>query len=133
MNAALEPRGEDLSDPVGVEFGVRRYEGPALLVLLADHPRALGLVVEDVADEELAEGALLLDDHELLEAPGELADGARLHREQHLDLHEPDAVVPERGVVEPELRERLSQVVIGLAGRGDPEPRVRGPKRDAIE
>ena len=133
LNAALEARGDDLGDPVGVELAVGGHERPALLVGLADDPRALGLVVEDVADEELAERPLLLDDQELLEAPGELANGARLHREQHLDLQQADAVLAERGVVEPELGERLAQVVVGLAGRGDAEPRVRRRQRDAVE
>src|SRR5206468_140902 len=95
--------------------------------------RALGLVVEDVADEELAEGPLLLDDEQLLQAARELPDDRGLHREEHPDLEEPDAVVPERRVVQAELAERLAQVVVGLARRGDPEPRVRRVDRDAVE
>src|SRR5439155_10922949 len=48
-------------------------------------------------------------------------------------LQQPDAVVPERRVVQAELAERLAQVVVGLAGRRDPEPRIRRVERDAVE
>src|SRR5262249_42663203 len=120
-------------EAVGVEPAVGRQARAALPVVLADHPRALGLVIEDVADEELAERALLLDDQELLEPAGELAHRAGLHREQHLDLHEPDAVLAERRIVQAELGEGLAQVVVRLARGRDAEPRVRRRQDDAVE
>ena len=42
--------------------------------------------------EHLEERALLLDDEDLLEPARELADDARLHREQHAHLEDADAV-----------------------------------------
>src|SRR5260370_24757748 len=111
MDPALEPRRDVLSAAVGVELRVGGDEGPRVEVVLAGDARALGLVVEDVADEELAERALLLDHQQLLEAAREFADDARLHREEHPDLHEAHAVAPERRVVAADVAERLAEVV----------------------
>ena len=95
--------------------------------------RALRLVVEDVADEQLDERALLLDHEQLFEPARELPHDARLHRVEHPDLEEADAVAAQRLVVEAELAQRLAQVVVRLARRRDAEPRVRRRHRDAVE
>src|SRR5437773_5811862 len=87
---ALEPRRHDLRDPVRVELGVGGHERAALEVGLAQDARALGVVVEDVADEELAERPFLFDDEQLPETPRELPDGRRLHREEHPELQQPE-------------------------------------------
>jgi hypothetical protein len=133
VDAPLEARGDDLRDAVGVELGVGGHEGPALEVVLAGDARADPLVVEDLADEELAEGALLLDDEQLVQAVGELAHGRRLHREAHPDLHEPHAVAAQRRVVEPEPAQRLAHVVVGLAGGRDAEPRLGRVECHAVQ
>ena len=133
VKTPLEARGHDLSDAISVELAVGGHQRALALVALAEHERAHGLVVEDVADEQLAERALLLDHQELLEARGELADDRRLHREQHPDLQQADPVMAERGVVEAELGERLAEVVVGLAGRRDAEPRGRRRDGDPVQ
>ena len=132
-NPALEAGRDDLGDAVGVELRVGGDERPPVEVVLAGDAGALGLVVEDVADEELAEGALLFDHEQLLEAPRELAHDAGLHREEHPDLEEAHAVAPQRRIVEAELAERLAQVVIRLAGRGDAEPGGGRVERDPVQ
>ena len=102
-DALLQTRRHELGDAVGVELAVGGHQRPALFVQLAHDARPLAIVVEHVADEELAERALLLDHEDLLEPPRELAHDPRLHREEHADLEQADAVVRERRVVEPEL------------------------------
>ena len=64
-----------------------------------------GAAVEHVLGEHLEEGPLLLDDEDLLEAAGELADDARLHREHEPHLEDADAVAAERGLVQAQLVE----------------------------
>src|SRR2546425_12653162 len=85
----LEPRRPDHGGPIPVETGVGGHERAALEVGFAEDARALGLVVEDVAGEELAERPLLLDDEQLPEPPREVTDRRRFHREEHPDLQQP--------------------------------------------
>jgi hypothetical protein len=133
VQALLQPTGDDLGDAVGVELAVGGHQGPALLVALADDARVHRVVVEDVAQEHLDERALLLDDQDLLEPAREPADDPRLHREEHADLEDADAVAPQRRVVQAELAQRLAQVVVRLAGGGDAEPGIGGVHRDPID
>ena len=130
---APEPLGDGPRDEVGVELAEDGDERALLLVGLAHDPRAVRPAVEDVLGEQLEERPLLLDHQDLLEPPRELAHDARLHREEQPHLEHADAVVPERGVVQPQLGERLSHVVVGLARGEDAEPRLRGGHGDAIQ
>jgi hypothetical protein len=86
LDLALQARGEQQGDLVRVELAVGRHQRPTVLVLLADDPRTLGLVVEYVADEDLHERALLLDDEELLQTLRELAHDHGFHRPEEPDL-----------------------------------------------
>ncbi len=133
LDPASEAPGDRPRDGIGVELADRRQQRPVLLVELAHHLRPVGHAVEDVLAEHLEEGALLLDHEDLLQAAPELAHDARLHREQHADLEDADAVAAQRSVVEAELGEGLADVVVGLAARDDAEPRVRRRHRDAVE
>ena len=132
-HAPLDPGGHDLGDAIGVQLAVGGHEGAVLEVPLADDAGMLGEVIEDVADEDLHEGALLLDDEDLLQAPRELAHDAGLHREEHADAQQADAVVLQGGVVQPQLEECLAQVVVGLAGGRDAEPRIARGDGDGVE
>ena len=131
--APLDPGGDDLGDAIGVQLPVGRHQGAVLEVALADDAGMVGEVIEDVADEELHEGALLLDDEDLLQPPRELPHDAGLHREEHADAQQADAVVLQGGVVQPQLEERLAQVVVGLAGGHDAEPRIPRGDGDGVE
>ena len=122
---ARDPLGDGARDHVGVELAHDLDEEPVLLVALADDARPVRHGVEDVLGEHLDEGPLLLDDENLLEAPGELADDPGLHGEEHAHLENADAVAAELLVVEAELDERLPDVVVGLARGHDAEPGVR--------
>jgi hypothetical protein len=133
LQLALEPAGDDLRDAVGVQLPAGGHQRTPLLVALAHHARVHGVVVERVAHEHLHERALLLDDEDLLEPAREVPHDARLHREQHPDLEDADAMVAQFGVVESQLAERLAQVVVGLAGRGEAEPGVGGVEDDTVE
>jgi hypothetical protein len=133
VQLAFETAGDDLRDAVGVQLAAGRHQRAPLLVALAYHARVHDVVVERVAHEHLHEGAFLLDDEDFLEPAREVAHDPRLHREQHAELQDPDAVVAERGLVEPQLVQRLAQVVVRLAGRGEAQPGVGGVEGDAVD
>ncbi len=59
---ATEPTGQQGPQPLRGQLPVRGDDRPVPFVPLADHPRAVGAVVEGVADEPLHERPLLLDD-----------------------------------------------------------------------
>ncbi len=120
-------------DQVRVELAQHLDERPVLLVALADDARAVRHAVQDVLGEHLEEGPLLLDDQDLLEALGELANDARLHRKEHAHLEDADAVAPQPLVVQSQLEEGLAHVEVGLARRHDAEPRAGRGHRDAVE
>ena len=63
---------------------------------------------------------------------GELPHDHRIERPHHADFEQPEA---ERGAVvgEAEIAERLQQVLPGLAGRDDADPRLRNVADDPIE
>ena len=70
-------RATTRADEVGVELAVRRHEGLARLVALAHDAGTVRELVERLAEEQLDEAALLLDDEQLLEPAGEVPDDVR--------------------------------------------------------
>src|SRR6185369_8343065 len=89
--------------------------------------------VERVLDRGLEERELLLDDEDLLEAARELAEALAVVRVEHPDLHQPDARALELAVVQAEVAQRLQQLVVDLARRDDPDPRVARREADRVE
>src|SRR6185437_1447873 len=73
------------------------------------------------------------DDENLLEPGGEVLGAVRLERPAQADLVEADAETLRLGIVDAEIVERLADVEIGLAGRGDAEPRLGRVEDDAVE
>ena len=130
---AIEAAGDDAGDRVGVELAVRGDEDLTGLVALADDAGAVGELVERLAEQQLDEAALLFDHEQLLEPARELTDDPALEREEHAELEEPDPVPPEGGIVEAQVGQGLPEVVVGLARRHDPEPRVRRRDGDPVE
>ncbi len=112
-------------DRVDVERPMRRKQGRALLVHLADAGRPVGKVVELLAQLRLDQRALLLDDHDRLEAFGEGAHALRLQRPRAGELEQADAESVGLDFVDAERLQRLAHVGIGFAGRDDAEPRPR--------
>ena len=110
-----------------------RQQFRLLLVEFSDDARRVGHAVEHVLREQFEEGALLLDDKDLLQAAGKIAHDLRLHREQHAHLQDADAVAAQRRVIEPQLEEALAQIVVGLAGGDDAQPGVRVLEDDVVE
>ena len=105
----------------GQEPAALRQRPFALLVELADHPRADGLapVVELLLELVLEVLALLLDDQDLLQPLGEVAGAVGLERPGHADLHHPQADLGRELLVDAEIVQRLADVEIGLAGGDD--------------
>ena len=87
-----EVAGESVGDGVRVELAHGREQRGAVARPLAVDGRGIGLPVEDGLDRVLKEGALVLDDQDLVETGRELGDDARLKRVDHAELEQPDAV-----------------------------------------
>jgi|GEM_PF-2326216 len=81
-------RGEQRVD---VERPVAGDEQITPLVASADDPRVMGAVVERTLQEPFERVVLLLDDHHLVEALGELAGLGRVERYGHQQLEQTDA------------------------------------------
>ena len=106
----------------------------AVLVALADDPRRVGGAVERVAQRGLEERQLLLDDEDLLAGRAANARNAsRVVRVEHPDLHQADAGALEVALVEPEVAQRLQQLVVGLAAGDDAQPGVARRDADGVE
>jgi hypothetical protein len=75
---ALEQRADD---DVRFELAVMRQQFQLFLVELADDARRVGAAVQHLLGEHFEEGALFLDDEDLFQTLGEIADHGRLHRE----------------------------------------------------
>ena len=129
----LEVGAEDPRHVVAFEFPVHREQRLAGGRLLAADQRPVGQVVEDLADLGFDETALVLDDDDLLEALGELAQAPRLDRRDASELEHPDAMAVERGFVQPEQFERQTQVAVGLAGRDQADAVAGAGATDAVE
>ena len=83
--------GDGERDLVRLQHAMRREQGLALLVRLADDGGALFLRIQNIADLRLDQRALLLHHHDGGEALGEVADDRGLQRPDHADLEKPDA------------------------------------------
>ena len=116
-----QARHQRLGDARRPQLAGRRQQRRALLVALADQPRALRRRqrVQDARELLLDEGALLLDDQHLLQPARELQRAFALERPGQADLPDPDAERGAGGGVQTELVERLAQVEVGLAAARD--------------
>ena len=123
---AAEPGGHGAGDHVGVEVDLRRQQALTVLVALADDPRGMRRAVEGLLERGLDERALLFDHDDLLEAARELVHDLALERPDHAELEDSDAGALELGRAETEAAQGVDEVVVGLAGRDDAEPRVAG-------
>ena len=103
-----------------------------MLVALADDARGVSGAVEDVLELGLEERALLLDHEDLVESGRELAHDLRLERPDHPKPEDADAPACQLGFAEPELAQRVLEIVVGLACRDDAEPPVALPL-DAVD
>ena len=121
-------------DHVGIQDPVIGHEGAAVGVRLADHPGLVGAAVEGILHEPFERRVLLLDYEDLVEAPGEGADGRRIewHRDPHVE--EPDACGGDLGGCrETEAVQGVEQLVVGEATGGQADPGVRGVNGRVVE
>src|SRR5215212_915409 len=114
------PRGDRAGHHVGVQVELGRQQPLAAVVALADDAGRVCGAVEHLLELRLEERALLLDDEDLVEPVGELADDLRLQRPDHAELQQPDGGQP----LEAETAQGVHEIAVGLAGRDDAEPRV---------
>ncbi len=122
---------EALDDEVLVELTVEREQHLAPLVPLAHDPRTGP--VEDLLELPLDQPALLLDDHDLLEAVGELPHDPRLDGVDHAELQHPDPQAVQLVLIEAHVGEGLQQVGVGLAGGDDADTVPLTADHDAVE
>ena len=120
---------------VAVGAGAAQQRPLALLVELADHPRAhvLAPVVELFLELVFDELALLLDHQDLVEALGEAAHPVGLEGPHHAHLVEPDADLGGEGRVDAQVVEGLAHVEVALAGGDDAQPRLRRVDHHPVE
>ncbi|OPZ53734.1 MAG: hypothetical protein BWY91_01849 [bacterium ADurb.BinA028] len=110
-----------------------RDEPLAVLVEFAQHERPVGQPIELVLDEQLDEGALVLQDEDLLQPGGELPDDPALERVGHPQLQQAHTEALQLPVVQPQLPQGLAHLEIGLAGRNDPHPVGVGAQGDPVD
>ena len=106
-----------------------------MIVHLADDARAhivtpvkqllLDLIFDDLAT--------LFDDENLFEPDCELPYAVRLQRPRHADLIKPQTDFCSDLFGDAEFAQRLPHILITLAGRHDPEARIRRIHRDAVD
>src|SRR6266567_2153718 len=125
--------GEDLGHRSRVQLAGKRREGLPGPVALAEHGDAASGLVQDGAQLRFDERPLLLDDDDLADGGGELADRVLGQRVGHAELQDPDSGAGEVGETEPEVGEGLDHVEVRLAGADHTQPRPGPGARHAIE
>jgi hypothetical protein len=132
---AAQPRDHRACHDRRRQLAVARQQRRAGFVALADDHRAFRCieVVEDPHQLVLDEAALLLDDENVLEPFGETPRAGFFQRPGQRDLVDAQPQLPRDVVGDPEIRQRLAQIEIGLAGGEDAEPRRAAVEHDAVE
>ena len=123
LSVLQQARAERDCDVVGIERAMDREEPLALLVLLADHHGLVRSAVELLAQLDLDQRALLLDDHDEVEPSGEVLQLLRIERPGAGDLEQADAEIIGADLVEAEFLQRLAHVEIGFADGDDADAR----------
>ena len=117
------------------EFGGEGEEALVMVVHLADDARAhiVAPVEQHLLDLVLDDLAPFLDDEDLFEPDRELVHAFRLQRPGHADLVEPKADLRGDLLGDPQLAQRLADVLIALAGGHDAVACVRRVHGNAID
>ena len=105
------------------------------LVVLADHARAdiLPPVIKLFLELVLDDLALLLNDQDLLQPFGEMANTLGVKRPGHADFEDAQPDLRGQRLVDAQRVQRLPDVKIGLAGRNNAEARVGAVDHDAVQ
>ena len=127
--------GDDPRDHRRGQFAGRGQDPVAVLVELADdaRPDILAPIVELLFELVFDDRPLFLDDEDLVEPLGEMADALAFERPRHPDLVKAEADLGGVRVVDAQIIERLAHVEIGFAGGDDAEARARAVDDDAVE
>ena len=121
-------------DVAGVERVLGREQPLLVLVLLAEHARPVGEVVELLLDLGLDQRALLLHHQDQVEPLRELQEPLRLQRPGHADLVDAQAEPVGRHLVDAELVHGGAHVEVALAGGDDADlGRRAAAGDDAVE
>src|SRR5207302_827174 len=90
-------------------------------------------IIELLLHLVLDDGALFLDDEDLLQPLGEMAHAVALERPAHSHLVEPEPDFSRELVVYPEIVQRLTHIEIGFSRGDDAEARGGAVDDDAVE
>jgi hypothetical protein len=96
-------------------------------------PHVVSPVEEFLLDLIFDDLAALFDDHDLFEPDREFANTLRLQRPRHADLVQAQADFRGDFGRHAELAQRLTDILVALAGRHDAEPRIRRVHGDAVD
>ncbi len=128
-----QPGPERLDQSIGVDGAMDRDQDAILGIPLADDARRCGHAVERFAELALDEGSFLLDDEDLLQAPGEGPGDLPVERVRHRQLEDPDAVGGQVLLGQAEGVGRGQDLVIGPAGGHDAEPGIARVVGDPVQ
>ena len=130
----LESQSDSWCDQIRIEGARAGNQRRTVGRELANDDRTLGSRVEHVLDQPFEQRRLLLDDHDLCQPIGELADQRRVDRIRHGDLQQPDSCGAELvGAAQAEQRQRLHHLEVGVAGGDDADPIRAGAHRDGVD
>ena len=130
-----QPLGERTGERGNAEFGGEGEKALVVVVHLADDARAdvVAPVEQLLLDLILDDLAALFDDEDFLEADGELPHAFRLQRPGHADLVETKPDLGGDLLGDPEFAQRLTDILVALAGRHDAVAGIRRIHRDAVD
>ena len=132
--ALLEPRAKPGRDHVGRQRAGRRQQRRAVGRALPGDHRPVGQRVQRLDHAALEQPRLVLDDHHLGEASGEVADGRGVERPRHAQVQQPHAGVAQVVVgAQAEEPQRLAGLAGRAAARDHADPVARSAHGDPVE
>ena len=129
-----QTRAQDRRQPFRSQLAVGGYDGTTAGVTLADQCRLRGCAVQRLSDEQLDEGALLLDDEHLADTAGCGSHDVVVERVDQPESQQPDSCAAHVVIsAQAEVGQRLADLAVGPAGGHDRDPCVGRVDLDDVE